>query len=85
MKLPIVSHPHYEAPLKSGHRFPMSKYGYLRRRLGEAGLVADGGFYAPVEAGLAQIALAHDVAYAERVFARSLLETEIRRIGLPLT
>ena len=31
--LPIVWHPDYLAPLRPGHRFPMSKYGYLRAAL----------------------------------------------------
>jgi hypothetical protein len=33
LMLPIVWHPDYLAPLRPGHRFPMSKYGYLRAAL----------------------------------------------------
>ena len=33
MTLPIVFHPDYLAPLRPGHPFPMSKYGYLREAL----------------------------------------------------
>lgn len=80
---PIVYHPDYEAPLKPGHRFPMSKYGYLRRRLGAAGLMPEGGFFAPAEAGAGVIGLAHETSYVERVFTQSLRPEETRRIGLP--
>ena len=83
MRLPIVYHPHYEAPLKPGHRFPMSKYGYLREALAERGLMPPGGFIAPAEAGAAVIGLAHEASYVHRVFTQSLDEAEVRRIGLP--
>lgn len=83
MKLPIVYHPHYEAPLKPGHRFPMSKYGYLREALAERGLMPPGGFLAPAEASAGVVELAHDPAYVARVFAQSLTEPEVKRIGLP--
>ena len=33
LMLPIVFHPDYLAPLRPGHRLPMSKYGYLRAAL----------------------------------------------------
>ena len=83
MTLPIVYHPDYELSLKPGHRFPMSKYGYLRQRLATLGLAPPGGFFAPVEAGAEVIGLAHDAAYAERVFTQTLAPDEVRRIGLP--
>lgn len=85
MTLPIVYHPDYEAPLKPGHRFPMSKYGYLRRHLARLGLMAPGGFFAPVEAGAAVIGLAHEAGYVERVFQQTTRREEERRIGLPIT
>ena len=40
MTLPIVFHPDYQAPLRPGHPFPMSKYGYLRAALVARGLHA---------------------------------------------
>ncbi|MEL7464700.1 MAG: histone deacetylase [Pseudomonadota bacterium] len=83
MKLPIVYHPHYEAPLKPGHRFPMSKYGYLREALAERGLMPPGGFLAPAEASAGVVELAHDPAYVARVFSQSLEAPEVKRIGLP--
>lgn len=81
--LPIVHHPDYIAPLRSGHRFPMSKYGYLREALARRGLLHSGRLVSPGPAGAAQIALAHDPEYVERVFALALATDEVRRIGLP--
>ena len=81
--LPIVHHPDYLAPLKPGHRFPMSKYGYLREALEARGLLATGRYLAPSPASAAQVALAHDPAYVDRVFHQRLSELEVRRIGLP--
>ena len=81
--LPIVHHPDYIAPLRPGHRFPMSKYGYLRRALERRGLLGAGMGLSPGPAGAAQIALAHAPAYVERVFAGALAPDEVRRIGLP--
>lgn len=86
MTLPIVYHPDYMAPLRHGHRFPMSKYGYLRAALTRAGLLPHtGGYLAPAPASLGQIAAVHDLGYVERAFATRLTEAEARQIGLPNT
>ena len=48
MGLPVVWHPDYQAPLRPGHPFPMSKYGYLRAALVARGLLPQtGGFLSP--------------------------------------
>jgi acetoin utilization deacetylase AcuC-like enzyme len=83
--LPIVWHPDYLAPLRPGHRFPMSKYGYLRATLEDRGLMAPGGFLAPAAAPLGLIAAVHDLGYVERVENGLLSKDELRRIGLPGT
>jgi len=83
--LPIVHHPDFVAPLRAGHRFPMSKYGYLREALIERGLLEDGGWLTPRAADPAMLARAHDQGYVERIFSETLSDTEIRRIGLPQT
>jgi acetoin utilization deacetylase AcuC-like enzyme len=86
MPLPIVYHPEYMAPLRPGHRFPMSKYGYLREALIARRLLpAAGGFLSPAPARPAAVATVHAAAYVERVAAASLLPEESRRIGLPST
>jgi acetoin utilization deacetylase AcuC-like enzyme len=85
VSLPIVSHPDYVAPLRAGHGFPMSKYGYLREMLVARGLMAPGGFLAPAPASARTLSLAHDDAYVERALALRLTDEEVRRIGLPRT
>ena len=83
--LPIVHHPEYLAPLRPGHRFPMSKYGYVRAALVSRGLLTPGGYLAPAKATRGQIELAHQPNYVDRVFSGTLSAEEIRRIGLPQT
>jgi acetoin utilization deacetylase AcuC-like enzyme len=86
MRLPIVYHPDYMAPLRPGHRFPMSKYGFLRDALIARGLLpAAGGYLAPAAARPALVAAVHDLAYVERVAEARLRADEARRIGLPST
>ena len=51
VRLPIVYHPDYMAPLRPGHRFPMSKYGYLRAALIARGLLPAVGGYPRAGAG----------------------------------
>ncbi len=86
MSLPIVYHPDYMAPLKPGHRFPMSKYGYLREALIARGLLpAVNGYLAPAEAGFSQLAAVHDAGYVDRVLTQTRTATETREIGLPDT
>ena len=82
--LPIVYHPHYEAELPEGHRFPMGKYGRLASRLQALGLVPDG-FAAPEPADAPLIALAHKLAYVDSVLACRVPREIERRIGLPVT
>jgi acetoin utilization deacetylase AcuC-like enzyme len=82
---PIVWHPDYMTPLQPGHRFPMSKYGYLRQVLDARGLMPPGGFLAPAPAQLGLIAAVHDLGYVERVENGTLTAAEVREIGLPNT
>jgi acetoin utilization deacetylase AcuC-like enzyme len=84
--LPLVFHPDYEAPLRPGHPFPMSKYGYLRAALVGRGLLpASGGFLSPAPLPPARAAAVHALAYVERVANVALTRAEARRIGLPNT
>ncbi|MEO1330485.1 MAG: histone deacetylase [Pseudomonadota bacterium] len=85
MPLAIVHHPQYQAPLRPDHRFPMSKYGYLREALIARGLLAPGGYVAPGPASAAMLSLAHDPDYVSRAFALTLTDREMKRIGLPKT
>lgn len=85
-RLPIVYHPDYMAPLRPGHRFPMSKYGYLRAALVARRLLPEaGGYLAPAEAPRRLVAAVHAIDYVERVAEARLGADEARRIGLPST
>jgi len=86
MMLPVVFHPDYVAPLRRGHRFPMSKYGYLREALVARRLLpAAGGFVAPAPVSVARAAAVHALGYVERVANQALSPAEERLIGLPNT
>ena len=86
MRPPLVYHPDYMAPLRPGHRFPMSKYGYLRETLQARRLLpAAGGFLSPAPAGVATVAAVHALDYVERVANQRMTREEERRIGLPGT
>lgn len=78
-------HPDYMAPLKPGHRFPMSKYGYLKDALIKRGLLSSGGFFAPAPATAARLSAVHEYGYVDRVITQRLRPDEVREIGLPGT
>ena len=83
--LPIVYHPDYLAPLRPNHRFPMSKYGYLREALLERGLFSAANVRAPAPFGQGQLVLAHCATYVDRALGLRLEPWEVRQIGLPCT
>ena len=85
MTLPIVHHPEYQASLRPTHRFPMSKYGYLRDALAARGLLSDHRGLNPDPADADMLSRAHDPAYVARALTESLTTEEVRRIGLPQT
>jgi acetoin utilization deacetylase AcuC-like enzyme len=85
VRLPIVHHPDYVAPLRATHSFPMSKYGYLRLSLERRGLMETGSWLAPAPATPAMLRLVHDIGYVERCLTLTLSADEVRRIGLPQT
>ena len=84
--IPVVFHPDYLAPLRLGHPFPMSKYGYLREALIARRLLPPtGGYLAPAPATIARAAAVHALPYVERVANQTLDASEARTIGLPNT
>jgi acetoin utilization deacetylase AcuC-like enzyme len=85
MPLPIVHHPAYVAPMPSGHRFPMGKFGRLMTHLLEQRLVAPEQVQVPELAPPEWLALAHAPEYVDAVLRHSLDEAAVRRIGLPVT
>jgi acetoin utilization deacetylase AcuC-like enzyme len=74
----------YPLPLPAGHRFPLEKYGLLRRRLEVA--AADGArlrFIEPHAATPDELLRVHCRDYVGRVMAGRLSAAEVRRIGFP--
>jgi len=71
---------HFVLPLPDGHRFPMQKYAMLRERV-----VAFAGHLmeVPDAASDAELQLAHDADYVQRISAGTLTAAEQRRIGFP--
>jgi acetoin utilization deacetylase AcuC-like enzyme len=74
---------HFLLPLPSGHRFPISKYGLLRQKLVDSGLIPPEALLVPAAAGDHELVLVHHQDYLEKVNSGSLTEREIRRIGFP--
>jgi acetoin utilization deacetylase AcuC-like enzyme len=85
MPLPVVHHPAYVAPLPSGHRFPMAKFGRLMELLLEDGVVDPAQIRVPEVAPAAWLELAHAPAYVAAVLNQTLDAAAVRRIGLPIT
>ena len=85
MRVPIVYHPDYVAPLPAEHRFPMQKFGKLMGLLVADGLAAHHNTYQPIPASRETLKLAHTAGYVTAVCERTLDERSMRRIGFPLT
>jgi acetoin utilization deacetylase AcuC-like enzyme len=85
MRLPVVHHPAYRAPMPPGHRFPMAKYGRLIAHLLEEDVVTPGQLHRPELAPVAWLQGAHTPAYVEAALGGRLDAAAQRRIGLPLT
>jgi acetoin utilization deacetylase AcuC-like enzyme len=69
--------------LPEDHRFPISKYALLRKRLIDSNLFKPQDFYIPHAATTVEITRAHDPDYLHRVKNGELTAREVRRIGLP--
>ena len=83
--VPIVHHPAYCAELPDGHRFPMNKFCRVAELALAEGLVPGGRFHRPRPAPLEWVALAHERAYVEQVFAADVPPLIAREIGFPMT
>jgi acetoin utilization deacetylase AcuC-like enzyme len=70
-------------PLPEGHRFPTRKYSLLRESIQRSGLLRPEDLLVPQPVDDAQILLAHDPEYLQRVKEGALSALELRRIGLP--
>ena len=83
MRLPLVYHPAYSAPLPSSHRFPMAKFKLLRALLEEQGLAREEQIHTPLRVPRRSLELIHSRRYHQAFARGELLPAEQRRIGLP--
>lgn len=74
---------HFVLPLPENHSFPMAKYGKLRELVLADGTIDPRDLLEPAAAGRDELALAHDPAYIDAVFAGTLPREQQRRIGFP--
>lgn len=70
-------------PLPSAHRFPAPKYGALRQRLLETGVLSPSNLENPEAATAAHLGLVHTQDYISKVLTGTLSTKETRRIGFP--
>ena len=85
MPLAVVHHPAYCAEIPAGHRFPMNKFRRLAEVLVEEGIVAPGSYRQPAPAPAEWVALAHERAYVDQVFAAAVPPGIAREVGLPMS
>src|SRR6202521_5285284 len=76
-------HPSYQAPLPSGHPFPMSKYPLLKDRLLAEGILAAGDILQPEPIDESTLELVHTHEYLAKLASSGLSAPEQRRLGLP--
>lgn len=69
--------------LPPGHRFPAEKYGRLRQRLMEEGIVSPADLIPAKPATDEQLLRVHTRDYLERLVQGQLTEKEVRRLGFP--
>ncbi len=74
---------HYLLPLPEGHRFPMSKYALLRRRVANSPLTQPLELLEPHAATDEELLRVHTPEYLEAVKEGALTEAEVRRVGFP--
>ncbi len=76
----------FQVPLPAGHRFPISKYTLLKKRVMQMAEGPQAGRIELQAAGAAteaQLCLAHTPEYIHKVFEGRLSEKELRRTGFP--
>ena len=71
---------HFVLPLPKGHRFPMEKYALLRQSVQS---LSDLELLEAPSATDAQLLLAHDTKYVEKIISGQLNAAEQKEIGFP--
>ena len=85
MRVPVVHHPAYVAPLPPAHRFPMPKFARLLACLRETGLLLPSQEFVPEPAPRGWLELAHAGSYVTAILEGRLEPAAERRLGLPLS
>ena len=83
MPLAVWSSAEYAFPLPDGHRFPISKYGLLRQRVVDDGIVSADDVRQPAGVAREDVLLVHSACYVDRFSDGRLTSGEERRLGFP--
>jgi acetoin utilization deacetylase AcuC-like enzyme len=83
--LKIAYHPLFQHPLPAGHRFPMVKYELIPAQLMREGKISHANLFAPEPATEETILRTHTTDYWERMKGLLLTDSEMRKIGFPLS
>lgn len=83
--LHIAYHEIYQHPLPEGHRFPMLKYELIPKQLLREGIITPANLFEPEPAAEETILLTHEKDYWTRMKNLELTESEMRKIGFPLS
>lgn len=81
----IAYHPIFQHPLPEGHRFPMAKYELIPQQLLYECLIQPSALIAPEPISESDLLLTHDATYWEKMKTLTLSESEMRKIGFPLS
>ncbi len=81
--LRIAWHPSYRHPLPESHRFPMEKYDLVVQQLLWEGTATEADLHAPQPAGDADVLLAHDPGWWQRLKSGAISRQEEQCIGFP--
>lgn len=76
-------HDIFTFPLPKEHRFPISKYAQVRKRILTEEILNAEDLLIPEPAGDEQLSLVHDREYIEKIKLGNLTPEEIRRMGFP--
>ena len=78
-----VTHPNYDIPLPTRHRFTSTKFSDLFHELKNSKVIEKGKIHIPEMAEDDELSIAHSMLYISKVKSGSLSVKEERRLGLP--
>src|SRR5438045_779821 len=83
MSLHLWTSARYTFPLPADHRFPISKYEALRRRVIANGVVEPERLHEPDRIDRDALLRVHTAAYVDALTEGTLTDAELRRLGFP--